>query len=50
MAGPSKDEQKSGKGRTQQKPLKDLDIKSGDMDKVKGGRRADPCAGGEIGG
>ena len=49
MAGPSNDEQKAGKDRTQQKPLKDLDIKSGDVDKVKGGaRRADPCDGGEI--
>jgi len=30
-----------------QEPLKDLDIDQDDADKVTGGRRGDPCEGGE---
>ena len=37
--------------RDQQKPIKDLDTRKADMDRVKGGRAArassDPCEGGE---
>jgi len=47
MEGERKGGQKSQGERGKQKPLDDLEVRPGDVDKVKGGRRADPCAGGE---
>jgi hypothetical protein len=46
-------QQAKGSQRDQQKPIKDLDTRKEDMDRVKGGRAArlsdtaDPCEGGE---
>lgn len=44
---PTGDEQFSS-SPNEQNEIEELDVRSEDADKVKGGRREDPCAGGEI--